>query len=161
MADDRRRVKLAVSLHSLDDETRARLMPVTKKFPIEVVLAAIQYYFQKTKLRVTYEYILFDGVNDGEHDLRRLIRVCRMVPCKINIVPFHSIGSVGPRDYGRSLKPTPSARMEWFVRRLREANVTVMVRSSSGEDIDAACGQLAVLSDRRAAVPQTPEVVFS
>lgn len=156
MADEHRKVKLAVSLHSLDDRLRTELMPVNKKFNLKQLLDAVQYYYRKTKSRVTYEYILFDGLNDQEEDLRKLVELSKAVPCKLNIVPFHSIeflpavkyamrqAGTHPNGISASLKPTPIARLERFIDRLRSAHVTVFVRSSAGEDIDAACGQLAI-----------------
>jgi 23S rRNA (adenine2503-C2)-methyltransferase len=146
MANEHRKMKLAVSLHSLDDDVRERLMPVNKKFPVDELVDAIEYYYRKIRRRVTYEYILFDGVNDSEEDLRRLVNLSRRIPSKVNVVPFHSIDFAAPRGWGASLKPTPSEKAERFVEALRAAHVTVMVRSNAGEDIDAACGQLAILS---------------
>lgn len=153
MADEGRKVKLAVSLHTLDNRLRSQLMPINKKFNIEKLIDAVQYYYRKTKRRVTYEYILFDGLNDADQDVHRLIKLARLVPCKINIVPFHSIEFAssngrngGARPLTVTLEPTPPERAEKFIERLREAHITVMVRSSAGEDIDAACGQLAILT---------------
>jgi len=145
MADEGRKVKLAVSLHALDDRLRTRLMPINRKFPLDELIKAVDYYYRKTKRRVTYEYILFEGLNDTEDDLRKLINLARRIPCKVNIVPFHSIEFANPRGFSTSLRPTPSRHMENFIQRLRESHVTVMVRSNAGEDIDAACGQLAIL----------------
>jgi 23S rRNA (adenine2503-C2)-methyltransferase len=143
MADEGRKVRLALSLHSLDPVTRTRLMPVTKKFSIEDLSAALQYYYEKTRQRPTIEYILFDGVNDTTRDTDLLIRFSRRVPCKINLIPFHSISFTGPSGFASSLRPSSRDRIEWFAGKLRDAFVTVIVRSSSGVDINAACGQLA------------------
>jgi 23S rRNA (adenine2503-C2)-methyltransferase len=149
MADEGRKVKLAVSLHSLDNRVRTNLMPINRKFDVEELIDAVQYYYRKTKLRVTYEYILFDGLNDRDEDIRRLIDLSKSVPSKVNIVPYHSIERTHPTGLSASLRPTPLRRTEIFVKRLREAHVTVFVRSSAGEDIDAACGQLAILRPQR------------
>jgi 23S rRNA (adenine2503-C2)-methyltransferase len=160
MADEHRKVKLAVSLHSLDDRLRTELMPINKKFSLERLIDAVQYYYRKTKLRVTYEYILFDGLTDREEDLRNLVNLSKVVPCKINIVPFHSIDFTKPEGFSAFLKPTPSRRAEQFIQKLRNAHVTVFVRSSAGEDIDAACGQLAILNPKhtqKRKYPITPE----
>ncbi|HWP81661.1 MAG TPA: 23S rRNA (adenine(2503)-C(2))-methyltransferase RlmN [Bacteroidota bacterium] len=148
MADEDRKVKLALSLHSLDNEKRNLIMPITKKYSVPVLLDALQYYYHKTRRRPTIEYILFDGFNDTEADLKSLIAVCRRIPCKVNIIPFHSISFTHPSGVAATLKPTPRLRMEEFVQRLRDAHVTVMIRSSAGEDIDAACGQLAVREEK-------------
>ena len=148
MADEKRKVKLAISLHSLDEKARTELMPINQKFPLTELLDAVQYYYRRVKRRVTFEYILFDGWNDRDEDLRRLIRLAKTIPCKVNIIPFHSIEFIHPTGIAAKLHPAPRARMNDFVRQLREAHVTVFIRSSAGEDIDAACGQLAVNVDR-------------
>lgn len=144
MADENRKMKLAVSLHTLDDHARSELMPINEKFPLADLLKAVQYYYRKIKQRVTFEYILFDGWNDRDEDIAKLIKLAKSIPCKLNIIPFHNIEFVHPTGISARLHPTPKKRLDEFVRRLREAHVTVFVRSSAGEDIDAACGQLAV-----------------
>ena len=147
MADERRRAKLAVSLHSAVEETRLRLMPVAKRFPLRTLLAAIEYYYRQMKHRVTYEFIFFDGVNDSDAEVARLMTFARHVPSKINVIPYHSIAFTGMRGFAASLRPSP--RMEEIVERLRSNKLTVMVRSSAGEDIAAACGQLAIRNIHR------------
>ncbi len=147
MAADRRRTKLAISLHSAVDETRTRLMPITRRFPLPRLLEAVKRYYAATRMRVTYECIFFAGVNDRPGDIRRLIAFARAVPCKINVIPYHSIAFAKPGGLGASLSASP--RTEDIVAQLRDANLTVMVRSSAGEDIAAACGQLAVGSSKR------------
>jgi len=149
MADEQRKMKLAVSLHSLDDDSRSELMPVNKRFPLGDLLDAVSYYYSKTRTRVTFEYILFDRWNDSDEDIKRLTKLSRTVPCKINIIPFHSIAFTGMDRFAGSLRPTPHSRMTEFVEQLRSAHATVFVRSNSGEDIDAACGQLAVKHERK------------
>ena len=149
MADDGCKAKLAVSLHSAVDETRTQLMPINKKYDLNELMSAIQYYNGKTRKRVTYEYIFFDGVNDSDYEVTQFIKLARRVPCKINIIPFHSIAFTGIRGIGATLKPSP--RMNQIADRLRAANLSVFVRSNAGEDIDAACGQLAVTPDKEQA----------
>ena len=151
MGDERCKIKLAVSLHSAVDATRSRLMPVTRKFPVAVLLDALDLYYRRTKRRVTYEYIFFDGVNDTDHEIQELIRLARRVPCKINVIPFHSIAFAAPSGLGSSLRASP--RMGVAVEELRSRHLTVMVRSSAGEDIDGACGQLAMKTERRRHAP--------
>ena len=147
MADDGTRMKLAVSLHSAVPATREALMPVTRRFPLDGLREALQYYYTRTRVRVTYEYIFFDGVNDTPLEVRRLIAFARAIPCKLNVIPYHAIDFAGPEGIGASLRPSP--RMHEIVEELRRANLTVIVRSSAGEDIAAACGQLAVQGLRR------------
>jgi len=148
MADEKRRVKLAVSLHSAVDETRTKLMPINKKFGVSALLSALEYYYSRVKQQVTYEYIFFDGINDTDREVAQLIKLARRVPCKINVIPFHSIAFTAPRGLSASLRP--SRRLHEIVGELRAHDLTVMVRSSTGEDIDAACGQLAVRMDQQA-----------
>ena len=153
MGDERRRPKLAVSLHSAVDETRTKLMPINKKYDLATLLAALEYYYACTKQRVTYEYIFFDGVNDTEKEVAALVRFARRVPCKINVIPFHSIGFTGPKGFSAQLRPSPF--WERIVDELRARHLTVMVRSSAGEDIEAACGQLAVKMENVRRSPAT------
>jgi 23S rRNA (adenine2503-C2)-methyltransferase len=147
MAADKSRNKLAISLHSAQEDVRARLMPITRRFPLAALHDAVKRYYASTRMRVTYECIFFDGINDRPEDVRRLIKFARAVPCKINVIPYHSITFVHPEGLAASLRPSP--RTEEIVGELRKADLTVMVRSSAGEDIAAACGQLAVAWPRR------------
>lgn len=155
MADERRRVKLALSLHALDESKRTALMPITKKHGIADLTDALDYYYHRTRLRPTLEYIPFAGFNDTNADADLLIRFCRRVPCKVNLIPFHSIAFTAPTGFAASLRPTPRERIEEFANRLRAANLTVMVRGSAGEDIEAACGQLAA-ADNATPVRRSP-----
>lgn len=148
LADEERPVKLALSLHSLDNDKRTKLMPITKKFPVETLIEALDYYYHKKHSRPTFEYILFDGFNDTAADIKAFVKLSRRIPCKVNLIPFHSISFMHPSGIGTSLKPTPAPRIEVFADALREADITVMVRSSSGQDIQAACGQLAVIESK-------------
>jgi 23S rRNA (adenine2503-C2)-methyltransferase len=147
MADEKRRFNLAVSLHSAVDATRSRLMPINRKFPLRVLTEALEYYYRKTKQRITYEVIFFDGVNDARADVTRLIALARRMPSKINIIPFHTIAFTHPEGFAASLVPSP--RSAEIAEELRRAHLTVMVRTSAGVDIDAACGQLALSGEVR------------
>ncbi|MCZ7558612.1 MAG: 23S rRNA (adenine(2503)-C(2))-methyltransferase RlmN [Bacteroidia bacterium] len=144
MADEGWKIKLALSLHATTDDLRLQLMPINKKYPLAVVMDAIEYYYRKTRMRVTYEYILFNGLNDGVEDARRLVKIARRVPPKVNIIPFHPADVSSDTDAATTLEATPRWRIEEFADALRASNITVMLRSSSGLDIDAACGQLAL-----------------
>ena len=146
MADERRKIKLAVSLHSSVEATRVKLMPVTKRFGIERLARALEYYYARMKERITFEYIFFEGVNDTPEEVTALVRFVRRVPSKVNVIPFHSIDFTRPGGFAATLRPSP--RTDEIVQRLRGENITVMVRSNAGDDIDAACGQLAVLDER-------------
>lgn len=144
LAEDRPKVKLAVSLHSLDDATRQSLMPVARTFGLHDLLEALQQYYTSVKQPVTFEYILFDGVNDTRGDALKLVALSRRIPSKVNIIPYHDIAFAHPGKLSASLRPTHQIRARQFIGELREAGVLVFVRSSAGEDINAACGQLAV-----------------
>lgn len=149
MADEDQKVKLALSLHSLDNVKRAQLMPITKKFPVEELIEALEYYHRATRRRPTFEYILFDGLNDTAKDVKGLVKLSKRIPCKVNLIPFHSIDFTGPSGLAAALRPTPRPRMEAFADALRKAAITVMIRSSAGHDIEAACGQLAVQEEAK------------
>jgi len=149
LADSGVNIKLAVSLHSLDEAIRSQLMPINRKHPLADLLPSLEYYYRKTKKRITFEYILFAGLNDSERDAARLAKLTRRIPGKVNIIPFHHIDHVSKDPGATTFSPSPPDRAEAFISRLREDNVTVMVRNSSGVDIDAACGQLALTSSRQ------------
>ncbi len=144
MADEGQRVKLAISLHALTNGMRSELMPINRRYDLQELMDAVEYYYRKTRQPVTYEYILFDGWNDTDADVRRLARITRRVPSKVNVIPFHEIEFTNPTGISARLKATPREKFDLFIAKLRDAGVTVMIRSSSGEDIDAACGQLAI-----------------
>lgn len=150
MGDEKRKARLAVSLHSAIDEVRTKLMPINRKFNIAKLTSALEYYYSRTKQRVTFEYIFFDGVNEGREDIARLVKLTRRVPSKVNVIPYHSIASTNPVGLAASLKP--SRRLPELVDELRRQDVTVFLRASAGVDIDAACGQLAVGNQRRSSV---------
>ena len=143
LADSNIKVKLAFSLHSLFDETRNKLMPINKKYPLSENLEAIRYYVNQTNTRVTFEYVMFKDLNDREDDFYSLVRLCKSFPCKLNIIPFNSISHMLPKGFSSELRPSPKLRIDEFVKRLRENDITVTIRYTQGSDIAAACGQLA------------------
>lgn len=137
-------VKLAVSLHVTTDGDRDRLMPINRKYKLSDLLQATDAYYRTTRRPITWEYILFDGINDSEQDVRRLARITRRVPSKVNVIPFHPIDFTNPTGIAAELRAPSAAQFDRFIASLRSEGVPVMVRSSSGLDIDAACGQLAI-----------------
>lgn len=139
-------VKLAISLHSTTNGLRDKLIPVNTKWNIESLRQVIEDYYRKTKLPITYEYILFKGLNDSDDDMKRLAKFVRSIPSKINIIPYHDISFIETDVSG--LKAATISEIEDFVRRLRNEGANAFVRTSSGFDIDAACGQLA-FSERK------------
>lgn len=144
MADEGQLIKLAVSLHATTQEVRAELMPIAKKYQLPELIEALEYYYRKTHKSVTYEYILFDGLNDSLADVKRLGKLARRMPTKVNVIPFHEIDFALPEDFNMTLKPSSEEQFQWFTDALRAEDVQVNVRSSAGLDIDAACGQLAL-----------------
>ena len=144
MAEEGSRVKLAISLHMTTENERSRLMPINRKYPLAEVMQAVETYYRKTRRPVTYEYILFDGMNDTPEDARRLARIARRVPSKVNVIPFHPIDFTDPQGISAELVPASDEGVDRFNALLRREGAQVMVRSSSGVDIDAACGQLAI-----------------
>jgi 23S rRNA (adenine2503-C2)-methyltransferase len=129
-------VNLAVSLHAADNETRSRLMPVNKRWPIEELLAACKEYPGKKRQRIMFEYTLFAGINDADKDAYTLADLLRGIPCKINLL------SVNKGEGDEFVSPA-WARVLRFQEILRQENYTVFIRQSRGADISAACGQLA------------------
>jgi 23S rRNA (adenine2503-C2)-methyltransferase len=130
-------VALAVSLHAPNDELRNELVPINRKYPIRELLAACMRYVEKAPREfVMFEYVMLDGVNDTLAHARELVALVRDMPCKINLIPFNPFPGSG---YARS---KPDA-IERFQDVLARAHLTTTVRRTRGDDIDAACGQLA------------------
>ena len=136
MADDGVKFNLAVSLHSAINETRSRLMPINDVNPIEDLAESLKYWYQKTKRKVTYEYVIWQGINDDELHAKALAKFCKIIPSKVNIIQYN------PIDEGEFRQASPEA-VEMYVRILESQNIVAKVRRSRGQDIDAACGQLA------------------
>ncbi|GGE37112.1 23S rRNA (adenine(2503)-C(2))-methyltransferase RlmN [Psychroflexus planctonicus] len=137
LADDQVRFNLAVSLHSARQEVRTQIMPFTETFNLADLKESLIYWFQKTKKRVTYEYIVWDGINDTQADIDALIDFCRAIPCKVNIIEYNPIDSEEAFQQGSDIAVAN------YVTQLEKHGITVTVRHSRGKDIDAACGQLA------------------
>ena len=130
-------VALAVSLHAPDDALRDRLVPINRKYPLAELLPACRRYLERAPRDfVTFEYVLLDGVNDADAQADALIATVRDVPCKINLIPFNPFP-------GTEFRVSPRARVLGFQQRLQAAGLVATVRKTRGDDIDAACGQLA------------------
>ena len=130
-------VALAVSLHAPNDELRDELVPLNKKYPISELMAACKRYANagNAKRKITFEYVMLDGINDTPEHARQLIKILKGVPCKVNLIPFNPFPQT---DYQRS-KPEAINRF-WEI--LMAADIVTVVRRTRGDDIDAACGQL-------------------
>jgi 23S rRNA (adenine2503-C2)-methyltransferase len=136
MADDAVKFKLAVSLHSAIDEIRTSIMPFNATFTLSDLRESLQYWYEKTKSRITYEYIVWDGINDAQKDIDALIAFCRFAPSKVNLIEYN------PIDDGE-FKQASNSAIDNYVSSLEKNGIVVTVRRSRGKDIDAACGQLA------------------
>ena len=136
LADEELKVKLALSLHSAIEHKRNEIMPFSEKFPLTDIMDSLQYWYQKTGSPITFEYCVWKGINDGDEDIKALIKYCRQVPSKVNLIQYNPIGE-GKFDH-RSIEAEQK-----YVRELEKAGITIVVRKSRGSDIDAACGQLA------------------
>jgi 23S rRNA (adenine2503-C2)-methyltransferase len=143
LADSGLKVKLAFSLHSMFEETRNKIMPINKKYSLAENLEAVRYYAKQTDTRLTFEYVMLRDLNDRNDDLNALIKLCKSLPCKINIIPFNSISHMHPTGFAKELEPSQKFRVDEFVNTLRNNDIVVMVRYTQGDDIAAACGQLA------------------
>lgn len=128
-------VTLAVSLHAPDDETRSKLMPVNKKYPLKGLLDSCKAYVDKTGRRITFEYILLAGVNDSRDKAYQLSQLAKGLLCHVNLIPANNIGRA-------SIKRPHKKQIRDFFNILEQNNVSVSIRKERGEDIDGACGQL-------------------
>lgn len=129
-------VNLAISLHAVDDDMRNNLMPINRRYPIGELLEACRNYPMRKRKRIMFEYLLLDGINDSDAEARQLSRMLRHIPCKINLLVFNECEEI-------SFRPSSRQRIIAFQDILRAARYSVFIRSSRGEDISAACGQLA------------------
>ena len=136
LGDDEVKFNLALSLHAANDKKRDYIMPINEQNSLENLAEALKYFYNKTKTRVTFEYIVFKNFNDGLEDAKELAVFCKNVPCKINIIEYN------PIDDGE-FQQTTGDRLNAFTNYLESKNLIVNVRRSRGKDIDAACGQLA------------------
>ena len=136
MADDNVKFNLAISLHSAIEETRNKIMPFSKRFPLDELLDAVKYWNKKTRKIVTYEYIVWKDINDDNKDINALVEYCKSSPCKVNLI-----------QYNKTDNPFYVAAddkiIDNYIHELEKNRIPVTIRKSRGKDIDAACGQLA------------------
>jgi len=136
LADDGVKFNLALSLHAADDTKRNEIMPINEQNDLESLMDALKYFYKKTRNRITYEYIAFDHFNDSLDDARRLVKLCKYFPVKVNIIEYNPIDNA-------PFEKSDEDRLDQFANYLNNNDVQVTVRRSRGRDIDAACGQLA------------------
>ncbi|MEO0068554.1 MAG: 23S rRNA (adenine(2503)-C(2))-methyltransferase RlmN [candidate division WOR-3 bacterium] len=133
-------VRLAISLNATDDKTRSELMPVNKRYPLKTLLNAAREYVKITRRRLTFEYVLIQGVNNLPLDAQRLTKLLKNIPCKINLIPFNPFP-------GTKFQPPSEDDVKRFAQALYPHLPAVTIRKSKGGSIQAGCGQLAALID--------------
>jgi 23S rRNA (adenine2503-C2)-methyltransferase len=136
LADDEVKFKLAVSLHSAIEEIRSRIMPFSASFPLIDLREALEYWYKKTKSKISYEYVVWKDINDNKASIDALVKFCKYVPCKVNLIEYN------PIDDGEFQQASQES-INAYIKALEASGIVVKVRRSRGKDIDAACGQLA------------------
>jgi 23S rRNA (adenine2503-C2)-methyltransferase len=135
LADQPLQIRLAISLHGASDEVRSQIMPVNQKYPVTELMEACEYYGERKKQMITFEYILIEGVNDAPSEARLLAERARGLRAKINLIPYNTVE-------GLPWKRPSEAVQEEFLSILRDRSIAATIRREKGHDIDAACGQL-------------------
>lgn len=136
LADEKLKIRLAISLHSAIQEKRETLIPLARKYQLDELLNALKYFTQKTKQQITFEYIMLKGINDQKNDAKALIRLSSLINAKINLIQYNHVDGI---NYSSS----EIEQLNIFKNLLFEKHLNVKLRQSRGKDIDAACGQLA------------------
>jgi 23S rRNA (adenine2503-C2)-methyltransferase len=149
MAEDEVKFNLAISLHAAINETRSRLMPINEVNPLEELAEALRFWYSRTKRKVTYEYVIWEGINDDERHAKALAKFCKTIPSKVNLIQYN------PIDEGEFRQASQEA-VDMYVRILEEQGIIAKVRKSRGQDIDAACGQLANKNEVAQLQPMDP-----
>lgn len=142
-------VGLAISIHAATDEARSALMPINRRYPLDELLDACREYVATTHRRITFEYTLMSGVNDGPGDARALAERLRGLLCHVNIIPWNAVEGI-------PFQPSSRNRVEAFRRALAEGGLPVTVRDTKGSAIQAACGQLKTAAARERKTPLRP-----
>ena len=141
LAEEPEQFRLAVSLHGATDEVRSKIMPVNRKFPLKELTAALEYYRSRKERMITFEYILITGVNDSLEQVKPRAALSRKLHAKVNLIPYNKVESL-PWD-----RPTDEV-CEAFLATLEKQKVSATLRREKGHDIDAACGQLRLKTER-------------
>ncbi len=136
LADENLKIRLAFSLHSAIESKRNQIMPFSEKFPLNDILQSLQYWYSKTKSRITFEYIVWKEINDTNEDINALVKFCKKVPSKVNLIQYNSVEN-------SEFFSANSLAIDNYCNTLEQNKIVVKVRKSRGADIDAACGQLA------------------
>ncbi|MBK6545313.1 MAG: 23S rRNA (adenine(2503)-C(2))-methyltransferase RlmN [Saprospiraceae bacterium] len=138
LADDQSKVNLALSLHAADDKKRNQIMAINETNNLASLMEALKYYYQKTKNRVSFEYIAFHEINDHSSDAKNLVRLCSQFPVMVNVIEYNPVR-------GLDFEKSSTDRINQFAKEVLKHGIMITVRRSRGKDIDAACGQLANL----------------
>ncbi len=136
MSDDNIKFNLAVSLHSAVEETRNIIMPFSKSFPLDKLINSLDYWYKKTKRKVTFEYLIWKGINDDLEHIEALVKICKRIPSKVNLIEYNSIDNP-------TFKKADDFWVDSYLKILKKNKIPVSLRRSRGQDINAACGQLA------------------
>jgi 23S rRNA (adenine2503-C2)-methyltransferase len=135
LAQHPQQIRLAISLHGATNEVRSQIMPINRKYPLELLIPALEFWNQHKKQRLTFEYILIQGVNDSLQQAQTLAKIAKPLNAKVNLIPYNSVD-------GLNWKRPPASHCHAFRRILQNHQVTATLRIEKGHDIDAACGQL-------------------
>jgi len=135
LAKERIFFRLAISLNAANEETRSHLMPINRRYPLRKLLEACRHFPLRPRTRITFEYVLVDGINDSPQDAKKLLKILRGIPSKINLIPLNEAPGI---PFKRPLEK----KVREFQEILMKGNLTAIVRASKGADISAACGQL-------------------
>jgi len=130
-------VNLAISLHAACNIKRTQIMSINETNNLETLEDSLRYYYNKTKKQVTYEYVMLNEVNDTIEDANNLVKFSRIIPSKVNLIEFNLVDGI-------SFKKSSQLRTQKFMKILKKNGITVNLRKSRGEDVSAACGQLAL-----------------
>jgi 23S rRNA (adenine2503-C2)-methyltransferase len=150
LADEPFQFRLAISLHGARDETRSKIMPINRKYPLKDLTAACDYYQQKKGRMITFEYILIAGMNDSLEEIPPLARLARRLHAKVNLIPYNTVEGLPWK------RPSETAQ-EAFLKALENEKVTATLRREKGHDIDAACGQLRLKTEKELGALATTE----
>jgi 23S rRNA (adenine2503-C2)-methyltransferase len=134
-AEEGWQVRLSISLHAANDALRTRLIPLNRKFPLDVLVKAARSYIDKTGRQITFEWTLMDGVNDGPKDAEELVHLAKPLKATVNLIPLNPV-------VGVAFAPSPPEKCTAFRDLLVRSGITATLRKERGQDIDAACGQL-------------------
>ena len=135
LADDKVKFNLAVSLHSVINDIRSSIMPINDSAPIEELAESLVYWYRLTRRKITFEYVVWKEINDKIEDVEALVKLCKQVPSKVNLIEYNFIGD-------KRFKRAENKSIDLYRRKLKENGISAHIRKSRGEDIDAACGQL-------------------